>query len=333
MRESLLSTSFSRFKKNSGSYIAVGIFSGLFLILAATLSLIDISFTILAMPFITLPFLFASHVACYYLEANQPITISAVARYFFGFFNPQFRGSFRGIRAFLTSLAVYFGFMILAYVIMYSVFRNNYGETFTESFKSLITTYYSSENSYEDLLNLLNDNEGLLLTFFIYVSSLPLPFAIIWFIYSISFSSISLYYRLNIRASVASLIRLAIGSTYAKYKSKMRKDWFKLNWPLLLLSLVGSITGALIAVLVIKDAGFFSALISLGSVSLLFIFLPFYYANMEVIYHRYEDAFKEGNKIAVENVLMRIQNSIDLSEEEKRSLEQSFKDDDPREEE
>lgn len=326
MKESLFSSSFSRFKKNASSYIAVGIFSGLFLILAATLSLIDVSISLITIPLILLPFLFASHVSCYYLEANQPITMSAVARYFFGFFNPQFRSSFRGIRAFLTSLAVYFGFMIVIYVVLYSIYQNVYGELFTDSFKNLVTVY-SSNAGYDELFSALQENDGLLLTFFTYSSSLPLPFAIAWFIYSISFSSLSIYYRLNIRASVASLVRLAVASTYATHKSKMRKDWFKLNWPILVLSIVGSAVGALIAFLVIKDINFFSALIILGSVSLLFLFLPLYFSNMEVIYHRYEEAFKEGNKVAVENILLRIQNSIDLSEEERRNLEQSFKDD------
>jgi hypothetical protein len=48
---------------------------------------------------------------------------------------------------------------------------------------------------------------------------------------------------------------------------------------------------------------------------------------MEVLYHRYEESFKEGNKKAIEIFLERISNSIELSEEEKRKLEESFKDD------
>ena len=332
MKESLFSVSFNRFKKNASSYIAVGIFCGLFFILAATLSFLDTGIAILLIPILVLPFLFASHVACYYLEANQQITVSAISRYFFGFFSPQFRSSFRGIRAFLTSLAVYFGSMIITYVILYSVFQNIYGETFTESFKGLVQLYYSNDSTYDNLLSALNENEGLLLTFFIYATSLPLPFAVLWFIYSISFNSISLYYRLNLRVVAPSLIRLAIGSTYASHKSKMRADWFKLNWPLLALSLLGSIGAIMIAFFLVKNATFFSAIVSIGSVGLLFLFLPLYFSNMEVLYHRYENAFKEGNKSAIETVLARIQNSIDLSEEERRSLEQSFKDEEREEE-
>ena len=52
-----------------------------------------------------------------------------------------------------------------------------------------------------------------------------------------------------------------------------------------------------------------------------------YFPNMEVLYHRYENVFKEGNKMAIESILERIQTSIDLSEEEKRNLENSFKND------
>ena len=56
-------------------------------------------------------------------------------------------------------------------------------------------------------------------------------------------------------------------------------------------------------------------------------FLPFYFSNMEVLYHRYEPYFKDGNKAAVEMILRRIQNSIELSEEEKEELEKSFNND------
>ena len=332
MKESLYSTSFSRFKKNSGSYIAVGAFCGLFFILAATFSFVDISIAILAVPLIVFPFMFASHVACYYLEANQPVTMSAVSRYFFGFFNPQFRSSFRGIRSFLTSLAVYFGGMIIVYLVMYAIFRGAYGETFTSAFSNVVRVYSQSDSTYEDLLRELNANDGLLLTFFIYVSTLPLPLAVLWFIYSVSFNSLSVYYRLNVRGGTASLIRLAINETYARCRGKMRVDWFKLNWPTLALSLLGSVGGALICYFLIKDISFFPAIVALGSVSLLLFFLPIYFSNMEVIYSRYINDFKNGNKMAIEAVLARIQSSIDLSEEERKQLEESFKDDSREEE-
>ena len=332
MKESLYNTSFSRFKKNAGSYIAVGAFCGLFFILAATLSFIDMSFAILAIPVIVFPFMFASHVSCYYLEANQPVTMSAVSRYFFGFFNPQFRSSFRGIRSFLTSLAVYFGGMILFYVVFYAIYSRAYGEMFTTAFSNIVKTYSSSETTYEDLMREMNANDGLLLTFFVYVSTLPLPFAVLWFIYSVSFNSISVYYRLNVRGGTASLIRLAINETYARFRNKMRVDWFKLNWPTLALSLVGSVVAGLIAHFFIRDISLLPAIVALGSVALLLFFLPFYFSNMEVIYSRYIDAFKNGNKMAVEAVLARIQSSIDLSEEERRQLEDSFKEDSKEEE-
>lgn len=332
MKESLRVASLNRFKKNPSSYIAVGIFCGLFLVLATTLSFLDISFTILAIPLLVFPFLFSSHVACYYLEANQPVTISAVSRYFFGFFRPQFRGSFRGLKAFFTSLPVYFGAMIVTFIFCYGIFKNIYGDVFAEAFSKTIKVYSSYSASYDDLMVVMNENDGMLLTFFVYVSTIPIPIALLWFIYSVSFSSISIYYRLNIRSGAAPLIRLAINATYSYSRRNMRADWFKLNWPVLALSLLGSIVGGLIAGFLINDITFFPLIVSLGGVILLFFFLPFYFANMEVIYNRYISSFKNGNKMAIESVLSRIQTSIDLSEEEKKKLEESFKDNEQEEE-
>ena len=328
MKESLRVASFERFKTNISSYIAVGIMCGLFLILAATLSFIDVGLFVLMIPVIILPILFASHIACYYLEAQQPITMGALFRYYAGFYQPQFRSSFRGIRGFLISLAVYFGGMILCYVIFYAIYQSVYGATFTDAFSNLVKVYMSEDLSYEDLITALNENEGLLLTFFTYVSSLPLPFAILWFIYSISSSSISIYYRSNIRAASNSLIRLALNNTFLKIKRSYLRDWFSLNWPMLALSFVGAVVGACISIFLLKNVMYLGASICIGSVLFIVFFLPFYFSNMEVIYHRYEAYFREGNKEAIEMIIARIQSNIELSDDERKELEESFKSDD-----
>ena len=172
----------------------------------------------------------------------------------------------------------------------------------------------------------------MMLTFISYVSAIPLPFAITGFIYWISFNSISLYYRANINNGAPSLIRLAIANSYARYRRSMRKDWFRLNWLMLVLPLVGSSIAALIYFLLIKNALYLGPILTIGAFVPLLFFLPFYFPNMEVLYHRYENVFKEGNKMAVETILNRIQASIDLSEEEKRNLEGSFRNDNDKEE-
>ena len=107
----------------------------------------------------------------------------------------------------------------------------------------------------------------------------------------------------------------------------MRKDWFKLNWLIIVLPLIGSAIDALIYFLVVKDVFYLTPMLVIGAFISYIFFLPFYFPNMEVLYHRYENVFKEGNKMAVEAFLERIQTSIELSEEEKRNLEDSFKSD------
>ena len=71
MRQSLWNDSLSRFKQNVFSYIAVGVLCGLFLILAALLSLIDELLLLIAVPLIMLPMIFACYIACYYFKAGQ----------------------------------------------------------------------------------------------------------------------------------------------------------------------------------------------------------------------------------------------------------------------
>ena len=114
MKDSLRNISFNKFKTNPTSYLAVGIMCGLFLLLVGILAFIDPAILVIAVPLLALPFLFASHVACYYLQINQQISLTAYARYFVGFFRSQFRGSFRGLISLLKSLGFYFGTLIVA---------------------------------------------------------------------------------------------------------------------------------------------------------------------------------------------------------------------------
>lgn len=332
MKEPLVKKSLSNIKDNLLTYIAVGVFCGLFVILAATLSFVDIVLFLLAVPFIVLPFVFASMVSCYFLHEERTVTVSSMFRYSLAFYSPQFRSSFRGIKSFLLSLAIYGGSMIVTYVICYLIFKGMHGSLFTDSFSNLLEVYSTTDLTYEELIGCLNENDGLLLTFFTYVSTLPIPFAVIWFLYSTSFNSLTVYYRIKIKPSAFPLMRDAINFTYSKYKNNIRADWFKLNWPLLALSLLGSIGAALIAFFVFSNSLYFSAIITLGSVILLLFFFPFYLSNMEVLYDKYANSFSEGNQIAVGIILNKIKNSFDLSEEDKKDLENSFKENNEEEE-
>ena len=327
MNESIIKSALGRFKKNAPSYIAVGLLCGLFISLLSLFSFVDGLVFLLTIPLFALPFVFASFIACYYLEAEVPINISNFFRYYFGYFRPQFRGCFKGIKYFLLSLAVYMGGLMVFYLIFCFVFYKIYGGTFQTSLEVFILNYLYNNVGYDELVLHLEENDGLLLRFITYISSFPIIPAFIFFVYGTSFSSLSIYYRSNILGAAPSLIRLGINNAYLNKGYKMKKDWFKLNWPLLVLPLFGAGIAILIYFLFINNINFLTPIVVLGCSASLIFFLPFYFSNMEVIYHQYEKAFKDGNKKAIEMVLARIQSSIELSEEEKRSLEESFKDD------
>jgi hypothetical protein len=326
MKDSLRSISFNKFKANPTSYIAVGIMCGLFLLLVTILAFIGPSLLIIAVPLLALPFLFASHVACYYLQINQQISLSAYARYFMGFFRSQFRGSFRGLISFLKSLGFYFATVIVAGIIFYLIFKAQYGETFVNSFNTLAFQYVNNvEFTYEELTALLEDNNNMLLTFIVYISAVGIPLSMLAFIYYISFSSLSIYYRTNVAFGAASLLKMSVSNTYARHRNEMRKDWFSLNWPMLVLSFVGMLAFGALDFFLIRRIDLLPTFVLVGGVALLMFYLPFYFANMETIYKKYEMNFKEGNQEAIETILRRIQNSIDLSEEEKKNLEASLR--------
>ena len=326
MKNPLRNTSFNTFKSNPVTYIAVGLMCGLFLVLSMVFAFIDPSLLIIAVPLLALPFIFASHIACYYLQINQQVTLSAYFRYFLGFFRSQFRGSFRGIISFLKSLAIYFGGAVVASIVLYLVFKAHYGDVFVNAYNSLIFEYvYSGEATYETIMAMLEENNNMLLTFIVYISVLGIPLSMLAFIYYISFSSLSIYYRANVIIAAGPLLKMSVNNTYSMHRKSMRKDWFALNWPMLLLSFLGMLAFAAIDIFLVKRIDLLPAFVIVGGVSLLMFYLPFYFVNMETIYKKYEVYFKEGNQRAIEAILERIQESIDLSEEEKKHLEESLK--------
>lgn len=326
MKDSLRNISFNKFKTNPTSYLAVGIMCGLFLLLVGILAFIDPAILVIAVPLLALPFLFASHVACYYLQINQQISLTAYARYFIGFFRSQFRGSFRGLISLLKSLGFYFGTLIVAGIVFYLIYKANYGETFVTSFNTLAFNYINNaEFTYEELIALLTQNDNMLLTFIVYISAVAIPLSMLAFIYYISFSSLSIYYRANVAFGAAALLKMSVVNTFARHRSEMRKDWFSLNWPMLALSFAGMIGFAILDLLLVKRIDLLPTFVIVGGVALLMFYLPFYFANMETIYKKYEMNFKEGNQEAIETILRRIQSSIDLSEEEKKNLEASLR--------
>ena len=326
MKNPLRNTSLATFKSNPTTYIAVGLMCGLFLVLSVVFAFIDPSLLLIAVPLLALPFMFASHIACYYLQINQQVTMSAYFRYFLGFFRSQFRGSFRGIISFLKSLAFYFGSVIVAGIVLYLVFKAHYGDVFVNSYNALIFEYiYSADATYDTIIAMLYENDNLLLTFIVYISVLGIPLSMLAFIYYISFSSLSIYYRANVIIAAGPLLRMSVNNTYALHRKSMRKDWLALNWPMLVLSFLGMVAFAAIDIFLVRRIDILPAFVIVGGVSLLMFYLPFYFVNMETIYKKYEVYFKEGNQRAIEAILQRIQDSIDLSEEEKKNLEQSLK--------
>ena len=94
---------------------------------------------------------------------------------------------------------------------------------------------------------------------------------------------------------------------------------------MLALSFLGMIGFALLDLLIVRRKDLLPAFVIVGGVALLMFYLPLYFANMETIYKKYEQYFKEGNQRAIETILQRIQSSIELSEEEKKHIEESLR--------
>ncbi len=277
----------------------VGLLTGLLITGLLCLDFVIPGINILIVPFISLPILFAAYYSHLGVHLNQRLTFGNTMRFIFTYYRTPFNSSFGVISSILKGLLVFLGTELLFsfFGVQLTYLINPGIEASIDSFQNYLLES-SFLVSYDDLMNLLTLNNNALL---IYVCIVTLPAFILgvgFFIYSISRNSIGIYLRLNMAENDARYIKMVMATTNRVLPRKMFKSWMALNWPMIVLYLLGATGGAIGMVFLTKNPLTIMSGAIAGGVLLLALFMPFYLPNMEAIYDTFSNAYRAGaNKV------------------------------------
>lgn len=326
-RNPLLEDSLQTYKKHPGTSWVLSLAYGTFAALILLVCFWMMGFSLLLIPLVILPALFATYVAHFLLEQKQMVTFGAYTSYFFNYFRRKYRSSFRFFSSLmwclLFGLLASFIFGTIAYFVVTNIDRAGF-----ESAEQAIIEAAQDASifiNYGSLKDLLGENYYIF-SLYTALSLLP-PVFVMWFVffYHISRNSLSIYLRLHIKNADPIYIQALYRYTYMSHKSQINRDYWYLNWPLYLLMFVGFIAGVFLSSLKTFDVDILIIGGLIGANVLPVFFYPFYFANMESMFKKWKRAFQNSSLIIAQNQLKALQKNIIISEEEKNALEEKLK--------
>ena len=286
--------------------------------------LIDPIIVYLLFPVIIVPIIFACHLIFLSFKFNGALSLRSFFNNFKLYFRNPYYSSFNLISSFFRSLVVYlitFAFMaFLAVFITKNVYPAQFDTLVEVVNKIIMDSTLIYENELSDLFAECIDAYNLY-TYLVSVPSLLVQWG--FFIYYISKSSISIYFRMVIENVPSTFVKRMVNKAFYK-NAKLVKDYFALNFPLYVIYGVVSIAGFILGLFFYQDIGVLAFI--MASFFILFIvFMPFYITNMETLSREYEPMFKQAFFDVSKEVFSRLEEDPGLDPEQKEELEKPLR--------
>ena len=309
----------------------LGLATAILIAAILALDLVVPALCLLTFPLVILPIVFSGILQHIYLRQNGQLTIRGSLVSFGLYFTPIFRGAFRFLFSLLKSVLVFIIIEMTVSFIVSTIYQAT-SPQFVEMINSLYDTIYSETLSLEKVNEILMANDAILFRYLVIVLMPSYFIAVLFLIYNISRNSITSYFLADNKKGNPQIARYVYGDVLRNKRFALLRDYWILNWPLYVLLIIGFGGGAVLGYFWKQDL---LTMITCGNVlgALLTMFVfPFYFANQEALYERYKVYFDQGLKNVTSFMLQNIQRNIDLSNEEKERLEQTFLDDNPKDE-
>lgn len=269
-------------------------FLSFFLIVVVTMLLVlSFSFTgiiIFIAPIIIFPIVFAAYLSHLGFSHDADLTFKNFFRFFAMYFRVPNNGCFRYwvslLKFLIATLILETVFTSVAVLICMSLD--------IDMFIKMMTTYYEASKEALIISNPVDLFGDAYDTFLLFNNIVTIPTALLaglFIFYLLTFNSLSIYLRLKIRQSNNQFIDLVFKHALKKENHVIRNNFLNLEWPIFVLFIIGATTGSLVSLIFTSNADFIILNgITIGSLST-FFFLPFHFANMEVLFKRYEPYF------------------------------------------
>lgn len=234
---------------------------------------------IIIIPFLALPFFFSCIVSHLGLSAVDELSGKNLFRYFAVYFRPPFNSSFSVIVSFLKTLLVQLVIGGIVIGTCYAVFTAS--PTFIETFNKIVDMVRSGTVTSESLNAALDANGGELNRFIYLSSGISNCISAFAFIYFISKEAITIYTRLKVRDIPLGhqIAKATIRLNYSKYTL----GYLALNWPLLVILIVGMSLGMVLSIFAFHNYMICGPVGISTGIALSSLYLPFYFANLEAL--------------------------------------------------
>jgi len=310
----------AKYKSHKLNSWILGLVCGLFSASIVALNIVLPSLTIITVPLLVLPCIFACAVLHEAINEGIEVNLSNFLKYFALFFRSPFNHSFNVIRNFFKSLLRFLGVFIISSVVVYMIYANIYGDTFVNLYNAFAEAVYDETDS--DIINsLLMENDNLLMQYIISSIEPALFVSVFAFIFLCSKDSVKIYLSVCLPKSNSSFIHKTAKRAMHQHSKEYYKYHLGLNWPLIILMLVGFVGGRIMTGFVFDNPLMgVSVGVSFGF-ALSSFFFPFYFANNSTIFEEFEPYFKNSSKEIVEDLIHRIESVTEVDEEDKERFE------------
>lgn len=325
MADKLRYSSTQYFKNNLGAFIGLGVFFCLLAIVCSAFEFLVLGLGAVFLIGFAIPCLFGITIQCTMFDVDSQVKFGTLLNYSTSYYKPHYFGSFRLLVCFLKALIVETIASTIVGAICYVAFKNLYASDFDECVQTLINFVYNTTNDVNALEDILEMNGGVFGRYIEVVNSISYLFGAFTFIFGVSFNSLACNFRSLLRNRNIAFGKNAVNQTIKNNRRAMSKDYFRMNWPLLVLLLLGLSAGPFISYYGFNTFEYSLAFGLIGGFLLMMIYFPKYLANMTIIFAKYQMTVITGIGDAIKNTIQKIQASVDLSPEDKKIIEETLK--------
>lgn len=301
----------------------LGITTGILIAAILALDLILPTLSIFTVPLLILPIIFSSTLQHALFHNDQPLTVRGAFKTFGLYFRSNFNGSFSFFKSLLFAVIVFVSFEMTISSITSMVLQHT-NPDFIDSLNTFYVMLEDGTFTMEEFNNVLTMNHYILFNYLCIVIFPSWYLAIIFFIYKITRSAITIYFRIGVRNINNRFVNYVYRDVARRNFWRMIGNYLSLHWPLFILLLLGFAGGTVGGYFLRQELLFVLTCGVVGGALLAAFYLPFYFPNQEALFDYYETEFQKGVMNVTNKLLNTIQENIDLSMEEKEELEKKI---------
>ena len=232
------------YRKHKLNSWVLSIICGLFIAALLLIGILSELFYLLIIPLVVFPFFFSCYVAHLGLFHKDELTARNLFKGYGLFFQNPYRSSFSAIKSFLKTFLVELAISGAVLGICYAIYSQS--DTFTVTINEIIEQLGQNTLTSETFQALLEANDNEVSNYVYLTNSITFLIGALAFIVFITRESITIYTRLNIR-NVPLANQIARAAIKVNYK-RFNKAYFALNWPLIVILLLGMVSGCMLSI-------------------------------------------------------------------------------------